>query len=111
KLMKSKSEKYEQGFIVDPYVMSPTNIVADVLRIKSDQGFSGIPITDSGKMGGKLVGPGNLSRYRLSWRVQYSTPIREVMTPLSELITAPAGVTLSQAHDVLQKSKKANYQS
>ncbi|PAA75280.1 hypothetical protein BOX15_Mlig005240g4, partial [Macrostomum lignano] len=101
-----KVKKYEQGFIVDPYVMSPTNIVADVLRIKSDQGFSGIPITDSGKMGGKLVGLVTFRDIDFLGESQYSTPIREVMTPLSELITAPAGVTLSQAHDVLQKSKK-----
>ena len=50
------SQKYKQGFIVDPVCLSPESTLRDLRELKKKCGFSGIPITESGKLGTKLKG-------------------------------------------------------
>lgn len=49
-------QKYKHGFIRDPVVLGPNNTVAEVRKVKAEKGFAGVPITDNGKLGGKLLG-------------------------------------------------------
>ncbi|KAI5116265.1 hypothetical protein M0805_006747 [Coniferiporia weirii] len=94
-------KRHENGFITDPVVLSPNHCVQDVLDVKARLGFCGIPITDTGALGGKLLGI--VTNRDIQFR-DPSSSLAEIMT--TSLITAPEGVTLQQANELLRDSKR-----
>lgn len=100
-------KKYKHGFIKNPVVLSPKNLVSDVYDIKNSKGFSGIPVTDNGEIGGKLLGI--ITHRDIDFVPDDkldSTTIESVMTPASKLITAKSNVTIKEANELLKESKK-----
>ncbi len=97
-----KVKRFENGFIMDAVVLSPRNTVKDVDEIKQEHGFSGIPITEDGTLGSKLVGI--VTNRDIDFEKDRSRPLSEVMT--TELVTAKEGVTLHEANQILKQSKK-----
>lgn len=101
----SKVKKFENGFITDPIVLSPDHTIRDALAIKREFGFSGVPITRTGKMGHTLLGL--VTTRDVDFRDDLDTRLCDVMTPFQDLITAFEGCTLDEANQILKKSKKS----
>jgi IMP dehydrogenase len=99
-----KVKKFKNGFITDPVCLSPQHTVEDVLNIKATLGYSGIPITQDGKMGSKLVGI--VSNRDTSFVDDRTVKVREFMTPRNLLSVAREGVALVEANEILKASKK-----
>jgi len=96
-------KKYQNGFIQNPIILSPTDPIAEVYKIKKLHGFTGIPITTDGKINSKLVGM--VSFRDVDFVEDKTTSIGEVM--LKDLITIKEGTSLEAAYQVLKESKRS----
>ena len=97
-----KVKRFENGFITDPIVLSPGNVISDIDEIKEKYGFSGIPITENGRLNSLLIGI--VTNRDIDFETDRSKKLSEVMT--TDLLTAKKGISLVQANQILKNSKK-----
>ncbi len=97
-----RTKKFENGFITDPVCCSPDDRIADVDEIKEEHGFSGVPVTETGEVGSRLLGI--VTRTDIDFEPDRSIPLRDVMT--RDLVTAPEDITLEEGNEILKESKK-----
>ena len=102
--MVRKVKNHKAGFVVSASNLTPDHTLADVLRLKEENGFSTVAITQDAKPNGKLLGIVTSRDYRVS-RMSVDTPVRDFMTPREKLITAPANTTLKGANDIIWDHK------
>ncbi|KAK2879448.1 hypothetical protein FQN49_000859 [Arthroderma sp. PD_2] len=100
--MVRKVKRYENGFILDPVVLSPKTTVAEAKELKQKWGFGGFPVTENGDLRSKLVGM--ITSRDILFHPELNDPVTAVMS--TDLVTAPAGTTLAEANEVLRASKK-----
>jgi IMP dehydrogenase len=100
-------KKYKAGFVESRANLTPENTLEDVMNLKEETGFSTIGITDDGTASGKLLGLVTSRDYRPS-KDPLDKKVKDFMTPYSKLITAPDGITLREANDVIWEHKLNN---
>lgn len=102
--MVRRVKNYKAGFVSSDSNLRVDDTLADVLALKERTGHSTMAVTEDGTADGKLLGLVASRDYRVS-RLDPSTPVTEFMTPFDKLITAPEGVTLKEANDMLWDRK------
>ncbi|KAI0182807.1 inosine-5-monophosphate dehydrogenase imd2 [Xylaria flabelliformis] len=100
--MVRKVKRYENGFIIDPIVISQETTVEEARALKEKWGFGGFPVTANGTLGSKLLGI--VTNRDLQFEDDLSQTVDKVM--VTDLITAQSGVTLLEANRILAQSKK-----
>ncbi len=92
-----KVKRFEAAFVLEPIVLSPKNIVADIYNIARKYGFYSVPITEDGTLKTKLVGMITHRDVRfLETKKEMKTPLKQIMTSLEDLITARKEKTLDK---------------
>ncbi|MGN6645960.1 MAG: IMP dehydrogenase [Cytophaga sp.] len=92
-------KRSESGMIMDPIVLQEDALLKDALKIMKDFKIGGIPVLDKNK---KLVGI--LTNRDLRFQKNINKPISKIMT-VANLVTAPEGIDLVRAEEILQKYK------
>ena len=102
--MVRKVKGYKAGFVTSASNLTPEHTLADVLALKSQNGFSTVANTEDGTANGKLLGIVTSRDYRVS-RMDPTDKVSSFMTPREKLVTAPADTTLKEANDIIWANK------
>jgi IMP dehydrogenase len=98
----SKVKRYENGFIKDPVCFGMDTPLSEYDALE----YNGIPITDTGKAGGKLLG--FVDQKDTDFQEDRSTPLKDVMIARASLIVAQEGLSLQEANDMIRDKKVNN---
>lgn len=94
-----KVKRSQNGVIVNPFFLSPDNIVADADELMGKYRISGVPIVEAD---GKLCGI--ITNRDMRFITDFSMRIGDVMTK-ENLVTAPVGTSLEGAQEILRRYK------
>jgi IMP dehydrogenase len=98
-------KRYRNGFVVDPVIMKPDNTLSDVDQITKQFGFSGIPITENGRLGSRLLGIA--TNRDMDFVHDRSTRLGDIMTPASDLIVGEEKNSLTESFELLKTCKRS----
>lgn len=102
--MVKKVKAYKAGFVTSDSNLTPDATLKDVLELKELKGHSTVAVTEDGTPNSKLLGIVSSRDYRVS-RMELTEKVKDFMTPLSKLVTAPLGTTLKEANDIIWEHK------
>jgi len=102
--MVGRAKSYKAGFVVSDSNISPNATLSDVLALKEKTRHSTVAVTSDGTCNGKLVGLVTSRDYRVS-RMTGTELVRDFMTPIDKLVTAPPATSLKEANDIIWENK------
>jgi IMP dehydrogenase len=97
-------KKYKAGIVESDSNLSPEDTLEKVIELHERTGHGTAAVTEDGTAEGKLLGLVTTRDYRVS-RLSLDTKVKEFMTPIEKLVTAPEGTSLKEANDIIWDNK------
>lgn len=92
-------KRSQSGMILDPVTLLPSKTLADANALMREYKIGGIPVINEE---GILIGI--ITNRDLRFQKDLTVPVKDIMTK-ENLITAPDGITLAEAEEILQQYK------
>jgi IMP dehydrogenase len=95
----AKVKRFESGVVKDPLTIPPTMSVREVVALKQQHRFSGLPVVD-----GKRV-VGIVTNRDLRFETNLDQPVSNIMTKGDRLVTVPEGTDLDTAKALMHQHR------
>jgi IMP dehydrogenase len=92
-------KKFESGIISDPFTVTPSTSIREVLDLTRARRISGVPVVD----GDRLVGI--VTSRDLRFETHYDGPVSGIMTPKDRLITVREGADREEVMHLLHQHR------
>jgi len=96
----ARVKRSEGVMIEDPITLTPDRSVSEAVEIINKRQIGGIPIIDGDR---RLLGL--VTRRDIALEDNRGRRLRDVMTPRNDLVTAPGGVSMERAEELLRRNK------
>lgn len=87
----AKVKRFEAGVVKDPFTISPSMTVREVLALIAERRVSGLPVVE----GDQVVGI--VTNRDLRFETRLDQPVRDIMTPKERLVTVKEGASVEEA--------------
>jgi IMP dehydrogenase len=95
----AKVKRFESGVVKDPLTIPPTLSVREVIALKQQHRFSGLPVVDAGRV------VGIVTNRDLRFETELDQPVANIMTKGDRLVTVPEGTDLETAKALMHRHR------
>jgi IMP dehydrogenase len=95
----AKVKRFESGVVKDPLTIPPSLSVREVIALKQQHRFSGLPVVEAGRV------VGIVTNRDLRFETELDQPVANIMTKGDRLVTVPEGTDLETAKALMHKHR------
>ncbi|OYU25753.1 MAG: IMP dehydrogenase [Burkholderiales bacterium PBB2] len=95
----ARVKRYESGIVLEPFTITPSTTVREVVELQRQHGVSGFPVLEGKRVVGIVTGRD------VRFETRMDLAVREMMTPAERLVTVKEGASLEEAKALMHKHK------
>ncbi|MHC9086195.1 IMP dehydrogenase [Luteimonas sp. RIT-PG2_3] len=95
----AKVKNFEAGVIREPFTVSPSTTIGEVLKLTRARNISGVPVVEGGQLVGIVTGRD------MRFEKKLDDPVRNIMTKKDRLVTVREGASDDEVIQLLHKHR------